>query len=203
MLIVAVTGGIGSGKSTVAELFRQRQVPVIDTDAIARELVQPGQPALAEILSTFGEAYINSDGNLNRRALRELIFSDAQARTRLESILHPRIHAAVLEQLRQLDAEYCLLIIPLLANSKYRYPYDRVLLVDVTTDTQLQRASARDAQDEQVTHQMIAAQADRATLLDLADDVIDNNGSLTELAAQVAQLHEKYTTLSRSRARTS
>ena len=203
MLIVAVTGGIGSGKSTVAELFRQRRVPVIDTDAIARELVQPGQAALAEIINTFGDAYKNSDGSLNRRALREMIFADEQARTTLESILHPRIHAAVLDQLNKLDANYCLVIIPLLATSTYTYPYDRVLFVDVTTDTQLQRTTARDAQDQQVTRQMIAAQADRDTLLTLADDVIDNNGNLTELAAQVARLHEKYLALSHSGAKTS
>ena len=100
MLVIAVTGGIGSGKSTVAGLFRQHHVPVIDTDEIARELVQPGQPALAEIIRTFGEAFKNSDGSLHRRALRELIFTDAQARAQLETILHPRIHAIVLEAMQ-------------------------------------------------------------------------------------------------------
>lgn len=203
MLIIAVTGGIGSGKSTVADLFRKYAVPVIDTDEIARELVQPGQPALAQIIEKFGAAYQNSDGSLNRRALRELIFTDAQARTKLESILHPAIHAVVMERLACLTADYCLIIIPLLATGTQHYPYDRVLVVDVSEKIQLQRTSARDAQDEHATRKMMAAQAGRNALLALADDVIDNNGSLTQLAGQVERLHEKYIALAHDKIATS
>lgn len=203
MLIIAVTGGIGSGKSTVADLFRKHAVPVIDTDEIARELVQPGQPALAQIIEQFGATYQNSDGSLNRRALRELIFADAQARTKLESILHPAIHAVVMEQLARLTADYCLLIIPLLATGKQHYPYHRVLVVDVNEATQLHRTSTRDAQDDHATRKMMAAQAGRNTLLALADDVIDNNGSLMQLAGQVERLHEKYIALAHDKTATS
>lgn len=203
MLIIAVTGGIGSGKSTVADLFRKHAVPVIDTDEIARELVQPGQPALAQIIEQFGAAYQNSDGSLNRRALRELIFADAQARTKLESILHPAIHAVVMERLACLTADYCLIIIPLLATGTQHYPYDRVLVVDVSEKIQLQRTSARDAQDEHATRKMMAAQVGRNTLLALADDIIDNNGSLTQLSVQVERLHEKYIALAHDKTATS
>lgn len=200
MLVVAVTGGIGSGKSTVVELFKSHQIPVIDTDLIARSLVEPGQAALAEIISTFGTQYLDTDGSLNRSALREHVFMDEKERLKLESILHPRIHQVVLDQLKEIDAPYCLLVIPLLAETKQHYPCDRVLVVDVTRKTQLARTMQRDNLDEKRVSAIIDSQASREQRLALATDVIDNNADKNSLRQQVEALHEKYLDLASSKA---
>jgi len=200
MLIVAVTGGIGSGKSTVAELFKAKGVPVIDTDAIARELVQPKSPLLTQIIAAFGNEYLDADGHLNRKELRKLIFADTVARTRLEALLHPPIHADVIAQLQKLDAPYCLILIPLLARSQQDYPYDRVLVVDANESVQIQRCVQRDQQDPELIKQIIASQPERKELLALADDIIDNNSNIAALSAAVDELHQRYLTLSKTKA---
>lgn len=197
MLIIALTGGIGSGKSTVAELFAQRGVPIIDTDVIARDLVQKGQAALAEIAAIFGNSMLTDKGELDRKCLREHVFAQPQAREQLEAILHPKIHTAVLEQIKHTEAPYCLLIIPLLAESKQRYPHDRILVVDTTPDEQVRRVMARDHLSEPQVRQILAAQASREQRLAMADDVITNSGNPAGLANQVMTLHEKYHKLAR------
>ena len=200
MLIIAVTGGIGSGKSTVAELFKAKGIPVIDTDSIARELVQPGSPLLQQIIDKFGNAYLEANGHLNRRALRSLIFSDAAARNELENLMHPPIHAEVTAQLQKIDAPYCLILIPLLARSKQRYPYDRILVIDAPETTQLQRTAQRDQQPPDLIKQIIATQTPRNELLEMADDVLDNSGDMAALNAAVNTLHQQYLVLSKVKA---
>lgn len=195
MLIVAVTGGIGSGKSTTVELFKKHNIPVIDTDLIARELVNPGCPALAEIASTFGHEFINNDGTLNRRKLRNHIFADKNEREKLESILHPLIHQRVLDEIKNLDAPYCLLVIPLLAETRNQYPYNRVLVIDVERHTQLNRTMTRDNLDEATVNNILGAQISREQRLAIATDIIDNTGDLEQLTKQVNMLHEKYMAL--------
>lgn len=201
MLVIAVTGGIGSGKSTVTMLFQQHGVPIIDTDVIARDLVQPGQPALAEIQRVFGAQIIQADGQLDRAQLRERVFRDATARQQLQDILHPKIHAQVLQQLHGLAQPYCLLIIPLLVESKQVYPYDRVLVVDTTPELQLQRAMARDHMSQAQAQQIMDAQVSRAARLAMADEIIENSGDISTLTRQVAQLHQKYLALAQAKLR--
>ena len=200
MLVVAVTGGIGSGKSTVADLFKAKGVPVIDTDMIARQLVQAGSPLLKQIITEFGSVYLDTDGNLQRKALRKLIFSETAARTKLENLLHPPIHAAVTAKLQKIDAPYCLLLIPLLARSKQPYPYDRILVIDVPEAIQIQRTIERDQQDPDLIRRIIASQTPRAELLEIADDIIDNSGDLPALTAAVNKLHQRYLSLSKTKA---
>lgn len=195
MLIVAVTGGIGSGKSTVAELFRKHGVPVIDTDEISRELVLPGSTALEKIIKAFGTHYLDKDGSLNRARLRELVFSDASARTVLQEILHPLIRQTVLERLKSIEAPYCLVLIPLLVETGNQYPHDRVLVVDVEPEIQIQRTRSRDNVDEQTIKNILAVQATREQRLSLATDVLDNSTTLEELSARVDRLHNKFSQL--------
>jgi len=196
MLKIGLTGGVGSGKSTVANLFAAHGAPVIDTDLIARELVAPGQPALAEIAARFGAEALNADGTLNRPGLRRRIFADETARKALEGILHPRIRAEVQRRLAALEAPYAIVVIPLLVETgAYDALLDRVLVVDVPESIQLERLMARDGMDEPLTRAMLAAQAIRAARLARADDVIDNSGAPGALAPQVERLHRLYSGL--------
>lgn len=194
MLRIGLTGGIGSGKSTVADLFARRGIPVIDTDVIAREVVQTGQPALAEIAREFGPAVL-TDGRLDRRTLRQRVFEDAAARARLEAILHPRIRAVVEQRLRDLRAPYCLIVVPLLVETNFETLIDRVLVVDVDETHQLTRTSTRDRVTAEAVQRIMDVQATRAQRLAQADEVIANNGSLDELEQAVAALHARYLAL--------
>lgn len=196
---VALTGGIASGKSEVERRFAALGVAVIDADRIARELVEPGQAALAEIVTTFGAAVLTGDGHLDRRALRNQIFVDAAARQRLESILHPRIRAEMKTRAIGAAGTYAVLAIPLLAENPNAYAWaDRVLVVDVPRTMQIDRLMQRDGITAELAESMLSAQASREQRLAMADDIIDNSGPLAALDDVVKTLHERYRTLSQA-----
>ena len=199
MLIIGLTGGIGSGKTVVSDRFAALGVPVIDTDLISRQLVQPGQPLLQTIVREFGESYLNGSGHLDRSALRRLIFSDPQARRKLESILHPAIRRETQNQLDRLDADYAILVIPLLVESGAEYPIERVLVVDTPESRQIERVMQRDGASRETAENILKSQASREQRLQLADDVIINDADLPALIAAVDKLHARYLQLARSR----
>ncbi|HEX6260557.1 MAG TPA: dephospho-CoA kinase [Woeseiaceae bacterium] len=200
-LRIGLTGGIASGKSLIADMFASRGIPVIDTDVIAREVVRPGRPALQEIARRFGNEVLDAAGRLDRRRLRELVFADDAKRAVLESILHPRIRDAVVRQSGEAGGAYQVIVVPLLAESPMRQFMDRVLVVDCSEEIQLQRLLDRDAETEEQARRMIAAQASREERLGIADDVIDNNGTVAETARQVERLHRQYLELARAKNR--
>lgn len=193
--LVAVTGGVASGKSAATRAFEALGVPVVDADVAARAVVEPGQPALAEVAARFGPAAIGPDGRLDRAAMRERVFADPTARTALEAILHPPIRAWLRAACAAADGPYAVVAIPLLAEGGGRktYPWlDRILVVDVPEAVQVARLRARDGADEALARRMVAAQATRAQRLAIADDVVVNDGSLAGLAAAVGRLHRRY-----------
>jgi dephospho-CoA kinase len=191
-LRVALTGGIASGKSTVADLFARFGVPVIDTDVIARQVVEPGQPALAQVVSAFGPGILDADGRLDRRRMRERIFADSSAKRKLEAILHPAIRAEMARQSQAAGGPYQVLVIPLFAEGGRRDHVDRVLLVDVPEELQVQRLMLRDGVTREQAQASLDAQATRAQRLAMADDIVRNTGQVAELEERVAELHEKY-----------
>ena len=191
-LCVGLTGGIASGKSTVAEKFSELGVPVIDADQVARDVVVPGSAGLAAVIAHFGTDFLQADGNLNRRRLREAIFTEPAQRQQLESLLHPLIHQGLAQWRAVLNAGYGLLMAPIMTEGGFDQHTDRILVVDVSRDTQKQRLMARDDIDEILAEQMLNAQADRASRLAIADDVIDNSAPASNLQSQVEQLHRRY-----------
>jgi dephospho-CoA kinase len=196
MFTVGLTGGIGSGKTTVAECFSAHGVPVIDTDVIARDLTMPGAAALEAIRTAFGEAVMLADGTLDRTVLRRRVFSDSAARRQLEAILHPRIRQAVEQGLARLTAPYVLIVIPLLVETGgYRDMLDRVLVIDCPEDVQIARVMARSGLKHDEVMAILAAQAGRAERLAAADDVIVNTASTEALRVEVARLHQRYMAL--------
>lgn len=195
--IVALTGGIAAGKTLVSDIFASLGAAVVDTDVIAHQIVEPGEPALEEIIGAFGPGIVNGDGRLKRRELRALIFSDPAARKQLESILHPRIRERVRSALAMVETDYCILVIPLLARRDGFPEIDRILFVDVPAQTQVERLMARDRCSRQQAEQALAAQPDRARRLQIADDVLDNSVTPDETRKAVTELHEKYTRLAR------
>ena len=195
MLIVALTGGIGSGKSAVADEFSRLGVPIIDTDILARQLVEPGTPAYAEIVQTFGKGILTDDGQLDRRQLRERIFAEPQQRETLEKILHPRIREEVRCQIARLHSAYCIVVIPLLSE-KGNYSFvDRVLVVDAPREQQIRRTMARDRHSREQVEQILTSQSSRDQRLAIADDILDNSGDLANLQQQVQALHRQYQSL--------
>lgn len=190
--IVALTGGIGSGKSTVADAFSRLGVTIIDADIIARQVVEPGTPALRAIAEHFGHDIISPDGTLNRRLLRERIFSHPEEKAWLNALLHPLIQQETQKQISQATSPYVLWVVPLLVENKLHDKADRVLLVDVSVATQIQRTIARDNVGREHAEQILAAQATREARLAVADDVIDNNGAPDAIASDVARLHQFY-----------
>lgn len=192
---VALTGGIASGKTLVSDEFKNLGVPIIDTDVIARQIVEPGQPALEEIKKTFGAETLDENGRLRRKNLRELIFKDPGARKKLGSILHPKIREEVSKAIAEVNNHYCILVIPLLAESGDYPDIDRVLVVDVDPETQISRLMARDKSTRQQAEQALASQATREQRLNIADDVLENSGSPEEARSAVSKLHKKYTGL--------
>lgn len=199
-LRIGLTGGIASGKTTVANLFADLGVPIIDTDVVAREVVEPGQPALTEIEERFGATIIDEDGSLDRRALRQIVFADDEARLDLEAILHPRIGAETRRQADAAGGEYQIIVVPLLVGSKLMDFVERVLVVDCDEDTQIERLLARDTETVEQARRILAAQAGREERLSIADDVIDNSGSLRKTRRQVKKLHASYQQLALDRA---
>ncbi|MCG6657007.1 dephospho-CoA kinase [Halomonas campisalis] len=202
-MIIGVTGGIASGKSTVAHAFEKRGIPWVDADDVAREVVAPGEPALAEIAERYsrqeGPEVLQDDGTLNRRALREIVFADAAERRWLESVTHPRIRERLHEHLARLQAQgapYVLLVSPLLFESGQHEMVDRCLVIDVPESVQIARTAERDGVDEAQARAIVAAQLPRAERLARADEVIDNGGSQADLDAQVAKLDRYYRRLS-------
>ena len=195
MFKVALTGGIAAGKTAVSDYFQTLGVPVIDTDIISRQIVEPGQSAFKAIVEQFGSEMLSQDGRLNRKALRETVFNQPQKRRQLENITHPAIHQAVMTQLKSLQANYVILVIPLLVESGNKYQQDRVLLVDIPESLQIQRVMQRDQISEQQAKQILQAQSTRQQRLDIADDVIVNSGDISNLQQQIAELHRKYLAL--------
>jgi dephospho-CoA kinase len=194
--VVALTGGVASGKSAVARRFEALGVPVHDADAAARAVVEPGEPALAEIEAAFGPQVLNAAGTLDRRALRDRIFDDAAARRKLESIVHPRVHAWLLQHVAMDRGPYCMLMIPLLAETWPQYDFvDRVLVVDAPADVQVERLMRRDGVTHEQARRTLDAQATRAQRRALAQDVIVNDGDEPALAPRIAALHAKYLAL--------
>lgn len=199
MLKIGLTGGIGSGKTTVANLFASFGVPIIDTDQLARHLVEPQTIGWQAIADHFGPNILDPNTKeLNRRRLREIIFSNAAEKKWLEELLHPLIRAQVDQVLGTLKADYCILVIPLLLESEYDYDLDRILVVDTHPEQQVERVVARDQVKAEEAQQILAHQISREERLAQADDIIDNTLSDPEsLKAQVAELHQTYKNLKR------
>ena len=197
-LIVGLTGGIGSGKTAVSDRFAALGVPVVDTDLISRQLVEPGQPLLKYIIREFGESYLDASGRLDRAALRRLIFSEPQARRKLESILHPAIRQEAERQLARMQADYAVLVIPLLVEHGADYRLDRILVVDAPEARQIERVMQRDGASREAAKNILKSQASREQRLQLADDVIVNDADLPALNAAVDKLHAGYLQLARN-----
>lgn len=195
-LRIAVTGGIASGKTAVTQRFQALGAPVIDADVVSRALVEPGQPSLADITQRFGPGILLSDGQLDRRTLRGIVFADASARRDLEAILHPRVRERLRLDAERSEATYVLLAIPLLAESTHAYDWlDRTLVVDVPRDLQIARVTTRDGVTRADAERLLSAQASRAARLALAQDVIVNDGPIEALDPIVARLHLHYLAL--------
>ena len=195
MLTIGLTGGIGSGKTTVADSFAQHDITVIDADQISSQLTQPNQPAFQHILKHFGQAIINEQGQLNRGQLRKIIFDDPKQRTWLEQLLHPLIRKTMQDMVNKSQTPYCIVVIPLLSESSAIDFIDRVCVVDTSEQLQIERASLRDDCDSNLIKQIMLSQHDRSRRLAIADDIIDNNSSIEELEQKVTQLHQHYLSL--------
>lgn len=191
MLRVALTGGIGSGKSSVAELFGRLGAPIIDADLIARELTRIGQPLLREIARAFGAGVINADGSLNRRALGNLVFANPDQRRQLEQILHPPIRREMEHRLRACTSPYAILVIPLLLETKQQDIADIIIVVDLPEQLQVERVMTRDGLSEDQVRGILAAQCQRSERLEAADYLIDNSGGLDQLIDQVGKIHHR------------
>jgi dephospho-CoA kinase len=197
--IVGLTGGIASGKTTVANLFQSLGVPILDADVISRELVIPQMPAWKKIVEYFGNEILNPDQTLNRNVLRKIIFENKELKEKLEQILHPLIYETMLERAKQLKESYCLFVVPLLIETNQTHIVERLLVVDCEESEQKQRLANRDQLNEIEIERMLAAQCNRQTRLAQADDVIHNNAQENGLMPQVTALHQFYLELFRPR----
>jgi dephospho-CoA kinase len=196
MLKIGLTGGIGSGKTTVAKLFAELLVPIIDADEIAHELVKPEQPALERIKQVFGVKFISSDGSLDRKKMRDCIFSDDLAKQKLEAILHPLVYASILSKVEQLNTSYCIICIPLLFETNMEHSADRILVIDCPVEQQLERVKKRENMTTEQIQSIINSQIAREMRVARADDIIDNTKTEANLIQQVSTLHRLYTSLS-------
>ncbi|MFH0255994.1 dephospho-CoA kinase [Vibrio rumoiensis] len=203
-MVVGLTGGIGSGKTTIANLFHdQFGIEIIDADVVAREVVEPGTRGLNAIAEYFGEQVLTSEGELDRAALRERIFSNVDEKKWLNNLLHPLIRQSITQQLSKVSSDYSLLVVPLLVENNWQPMIDRLLVIDVHPETQIARTRQRDGVSEDQVHSILASQASREERLSFADDVINNDAPLNEqtkqkLLSQVTVLHKKYLALSHS-----
>jgi len=199
MLKVGLTGGIGSGKSTVAKTLQAKGITLVDADQIARDVVAPGEPALIAIEQAFGSGILLDDGSLNRTALKKQIFTDPTAKQQLESILHPRIRERILQRVEEAtDTPYVLADIPLLVENNYSIYFDRVIVVDCTEDQQIARVHSRDSLEELQIRNIMKSQASRDVRLAAATDIVDNTGDLASLKSQIEKLHETLISLIQS-----
>jgi dephospho-CoA kinase len=196
ILRIGLTGGIGSGKSVVAGLFAELNVPVIDADVITRSLVEPGQPALSLIATELGERFITAAGTIDRPGLREYIFSNDDARTKLESILHPLVYESIQVQTQGLIDPYCIIVIPLLIEASQQSLVDRVLVVDAPEEICIDRVMARDNSTRETVEKIMKAQLDRESRLGHADDIIVNDKDIETLRQEVVRLHRQYLKIS-------
>jgi dephospho-CoA kinase len=202
MYVVAITGGIGSGKTTIANQFATLGIEVIDADLIAREVVEPGTPALTAIANHFGPGILDEQGRLDRRVLRERIFSEPAAKSWLNALLHPLIRSEMLRQCAAASSPYCLLVVPLLVENRLMNLADRVLVIDVDEATQIERTCRRDGVSRAQAEAILAAQASRAERLAVADDVLDNQSGTSEtILARILALHETYLAFATQQAR--
>lgn len=192
MLRIGLTGGIGSGKTTVAEKFAECGAPVIDADRIAHELVKPGMPALKAIIKTFGDELLDNDGHLKRDQLSQLVFSADDQRKKLESILHPLILSEMENRIGSIQTPYCILVIPLLIETDLTKWVDKILVVDVSKKTQIERIKKRDRLDQKDIQSILNTQCSREQRLQAADEIITNEGTFEDLSLQIKELHEKF-----------
>ena len=198
MFKVGLTGGIASGKSTICQLFSQHNIPIIDADIIARQLVEPNKDAFKEIVQLFGKEILQNDGTLNRKQLRQLIFSNTKSKQQLESILHPRIRQQLLQQSEQQHANYCILVIPLLVEANMSDLVDHIVVVDAEEEQQLKRLCQRDNISLSDAQSIIKNQSSREERLTIADDIIVNNNSTESLSQIINELHKKYCNLAKN-----
>jgi len=194
-LVIGLTGGIGSGKTAVSDLFAEKGITIVDADVVARQVVEKGSESLIKITEKFGPDSISQDGTLNRPYIRQLVFADKANKQWIDALLHPLIRNIMKRQTQQAESPYCILAVPLLVENGMNKMVDRVLVVDVDTSIQLQRASNRDGQTQQQVQRIIDSQASRKQRLAVADDVIDNSRTPTDLVSQVENLHQKYLNL--------
>lgn len=196
MFVLGLTGGIGSGKTAVSDVFATLGVEVVDTDLIAHQLTSSGAEGTRQLQQLFGDAVVDADGRLNRRVVRELVFADNDARQRLEAVLHPLIRSEAARQLQAVTSRYGVLVVPLLAESPhFQALCDRILVVDCSEAVQLERVMRRSGLQRADVEAIMAAQAPRIARLALADDVLDNSGGRDALQARVLALHQQYLTL--------
>ena len=195
MWVLGLTGGIGSGKTAASDFFAEQGVTVVDADVVAREVVLPGSPALAEIVEHFGNDVLHADGSLNRASLRQRIFANSSDRDWLNQLLHPAIRERLLQQLQAATSRYVILVAPLLFENGLDAYCQRTLVIDVDEQTQIQRTQQRDQVEAKQVESIMAAQWSRQQRSAAADDVVDNNGSLAQLIAQLKPLHESYLTI--------
>jgi dephospho-CoA kinase len=189
---VGLTGGIASGKSTAAKFFGALGVPIIDTDQLARDVVEPGQPPLERLVERFGASILTEDGHLDRPALRNIVFSDPKARADLEALTHPAIGAAVEARSAEVGGVYQILVLPLLVEKNLGSQLNRVLVVDCDEELQIRRVQARDGSTLEQARAILNVQASRASRLKAAHDVITNEGDMSAVRAQVEKLHVRY-----------
>lgn len=200
-LIIGLTGGIGSGKTAASDFFASKDITVVDADIVAREVVEPGEPAWLAITERYGNDVLQEDQSLNRAWLRQKVFTEPDELKWLESQTHPRIRDRLIQQLRDATSPYAVLVSPLLFESGQSTLVKRTLVIDVPVDTQVKRACSRDTNDEEQIRRIIAAQIPREERCQRADDVADNSGTLAQLHAQLETVHHTYLTMATSTAR--
>ena len=195
VLKIGLTGGIGSGKSAACEIFSELGVPVIDADDIAHKLVKPGMPAFKEITRLFGNEVISVDGTLDRKIIRDRVFANEIDRKKLENILHPAVYEEIAVQVKSINSRYCIISIPLLLETDASKTVDRILVIDVPRELQLERAANRDKTNNSDIDAIIDSQISREARLSAADDIVDNRGDINDLRKKICDIHEFYSNI--------